>query len=58
MVYFHGGAYFFGNNNWREMHGQVVADRQKVIVVRNFFKVSSRDLNQFSEFEILAYVFI
>ena len=38
MVYFHGGAYFFGNNNWREMHGQVVADRQKVIVVRNFLK--------------------
>ena len=54
MVYFHGGAYFFGNNNWRETHGQVVADRQKVIVVRNFFNNRLETYNQFSIFKILA----
>ena len=55
MVYFHGGAYFFGNNNWREMHGQVVADRQKVIVVRILFKLSRRGVTSIIKFKILVF---
>ena len=33
QVYFHGGAYFLGTNIFRDTDGQVIADRQNIVVV-------------------------
>ena len=33
QVYFHGGAFFLGTNMFRDTDGQVIADRQNIIVV-------------------------
>ena len=41
QVYFHGGAYLLGSNNFRDLSGLEIAKRQKIIVVSVAYRISS-----------------